>query len=204
MPFGMNVVYFISLGTTHSLMMFNLHVIYLFASMLLEMFLADVLPEGKTWSLVQMGARYVLPCVLCVLIFNNVVFSNQAYLKKDMDYQTTLLTMTRIIDRMEQLEGYIPGQTPVVIVGTLASNHIQAGRPGLQELPGLGLWHRYSVTYPTTYWWYFEEILAYPINLISVGDSEPWSQREDVKAMPVFPAAASCQMIDGTAVIKLS
>lgn len=204
MPFGMNVVYFISLGVTHSLMMFPLYLIYFFAAMLAELLLRDMAPDGKLRTLICAGAGYVLPLLLCILMFNNVVFSNQAYLKKDLDYQTTLFTMTRLVDRVEQLEGYVPGQTPVVMVGTLAGNGISASRPGLRELPGLGLWHRYSVTYPTTYWWYFEEILAYPINLVSVGDSEVWSQREEVKAMPVFPAVGSCQMIDGTVVVKLS
>lgn len=203
MPFGMNVVYFISLGMVHSLMLFSLYLIYFLAAMLLEMFLEDAPLEGKARALVRSGAQYLLPLFLCFLIFNNVVFSNQAYLKKDLDYQTTLFTMTRIVDRMEQLEGYVAGQTPVVMVGTLAGNGISTARDGLKELPGLGLWHRYSVTYPTTYWWYFRQILAYPINLISVGDSD-WSLREEVRAMPVFPAAGSCRMIDGTAVIKLS
>ncbi|MDE6108164.1 MAG: glucosyltransferase domain-containing protein [Oscillospiraceae bacterium] len=203
MPFGMNVVYFISLGMVHSLMLFSLYLIYFFAAMLLEMFLEDAAAEGNLWTQVRRGARYLLPALLCVLIFNNVVFSNQAYLKKDLDYQTTLFTMTRIVDRMEQLEGYVAGQTPVVMVGTLAGNGISAARDGLRELPGLGLWHRYSVTYPTSYRWYFREILAYPINLVSVGNTD-WALREEVMAMPVFPAAGSCRMIDGTAISKLS
>lgn len=204
MPFGMNVVYFISLGMVHSLMLFSLYFIYVFAAMLLEQFLADPAPAGRPWELLRLGGRRLLPLLLAILIFNNMVFSNQAYLKRDLDCQTTLFTMTRIVDRLEQLEGYAVGETPVIMVGTLADSSIASPRQGLEDLPGIGLSYRYAVTYPVTYWWYFRQILAYPINLVAVGDAQPWESLEEVQAMPAFPAAGSCQMIDGYAIVKLS
>lgn len=205
MPFGMNVVYFISKGVVHALMMLPLYLIYVFAAMLAELLLRDV-REAEELPAKRMGrqaAQYALFAALGVLIFNNVVFSNQAYLKKDMEYQTTLVTMTRIIDRIEQTEGYVPGETVVAMIGTLSGNGISGEREGFKDLTGVGLQNHYSLTYSYTYQWYFEELLSYPIHLWTMDNTAEFAQRQEVRDMPVFPAAESCKMIDGMLVIKL-
>lgn len=205
MPFGMNVVYFISKGVVHALMMLSLYLIYFFAAMLVELFLRDT-HEEKSASVKRTKrqiAQYALFAALCVLIFNNIVFSNQAYLKKDLEYQTTLVTMTRIIDRIEQTEGYIPGETVVALVGTLNGNGISGEREGFKGLTGVGLQNHYSVTYSYTYQWYFEELLSYPIHLWTMDSTAEFAQQQEVQEMSVFPASDSCKMIDGILVVKL-
>lgn len=45
-------------------------------------------------------------------LFDRGIYANQMYLKKDLEYDATLSVMTRVVDRIEQVEGYIPGETP--------------------------------------------------------------------------------------------
>lgn len=206
MPFGMNVIYFISQGMVHLLMVFSFFFSYAFSAMLLEMFLEDTArSEGKPVWLLRRALQWTVPCILGVLIFNSVVYANQAYLKKDLEYQATLSVMTRVVDRIEQTEGYAAGETPVVLVGSLAESRVSMPREGLRELSsGTGLAWTYSVTYDLTYRWYFDRILAYPINLLGSGDAQEWARRSEVAEMPAFPDAGSCRMVDGVVVVRLS
>lgn len=141
--------------------------------------------------------------VLSVFFLSSVVLSNQLYLKKNIEFQSTLSLMTRVIDRMERTTHYMPGQTPVVFAGTLENSILSAKHKGFAELsrfdPTVTLCSSSEETL-----WYLWEILGYPVNLLSLYEQEQWSKRPDVAAMPVFPAAGSCQMIDDTLVIKLS
>ena len=208
MPFGINVIYFISQGVVHLLMIFSFFFVYAFAAMLLEMFERDVKDTNhpdKVRRILLKAPQYVISCILAVLIFNSIVYANQVYLKKDLEYQATMFTITRIVGRMEQTEGYMVGETPVVLVGTLMDSSLSQFRDGLRELSsGTGLTSNFSVTYHSTYHWYFDQILAYPINLLGQWEATQWAAREDVAQMAAFPAADACRMLDGVLVVKLS
>ena len=52
--------------------------------------------------------------------------------------------------------------------------------------------------------WYTWEVLGYPFSLVDAYTLGQLEQRDDVQAMPAFPAQDCCQMIDGTLVVKLS
>lgn len=204
MPFGMSVVFFISKGMVHLLMIFSFYFVYLFGVMVLELFLED----AAAWEGWKGRLRRVLPgavsCALGVLILNSVVYANQAYLKKDLEYQATLSTVTRIVDRIEQLEGYVPGETPVALLGDLEHSGLFLPREGMAHLDGTGLAIRVGLTYSTTYYWYFRHILSYPILLLDGGAAEELGRLDEVADMPAFPAPGSCRMADGVAVVKLS
>lgn len=205
MPFGINVTYFLSKGVIHHLMLFPFFFVYVFAAMLLDMLRQQVTEgAGPRLRRAEAWVRTAACVLMTVLILQGVVFANQVYLKKDLEYQATLSVATRMLDRIEQLEGYLPGQTPVALVGQLSDSPISASREELGRLKGTGLSGNFSVTYESTYYWYFQRILAYSINLLDQGTCEQWGQREDVAAMSVFPAAGCCRMIEGVAVLKLS
>ena len=122
-------------------------------------------------------------------------------MKKELDQTATISLATRMIDRVELLEGYIPGETPVAFVGRLDRNtYLNCGRDEFIELDKtVGLWSDYSATYNLGR--YLTDYMNYPL----LWDTETdFSQTEEVKAMPVFPAADSIRMIEGTVVVKLS
>jgi hypothetical protein len=217
-PFGANVVCFISQGMEHDLMTYSFNLCYVFA---LVLFIEAGLLKGNcNVRQVQGGgieqaerifprrcnsaiARYLLPVVMGVLLFNNIVYANQAYLYKELVYQNTLNTMNRIIDRMEETEGYVAGETPVAFVGTLRDSSLMADRDEF-AIDGTGLESNSAVTYYLTYGTYFKYLLGYPINMVSSEEAEEWSKNQEVVEMSPFPAQDSCKMIDGTMVVKLS
>ncbi|MGN0997693.1 MAG: glucosyltransferase domain-containing protein [Candidatus Ventricola sp.] len=140
-----------------------------------------------------------------VLFLGCVVFSNQVYLKKNLELSSTLSVMTRVIDRIEQTDGFKPGYTPTAIVGTPEDSVLSAAHLGFEHLAALDAAKaNYAVTSSQEMVWYIWEVLGYPLNLVSDFELEQLRQREDVQTMPVFPAEGCCQMIDGTLVVRLS
>ena len=140
-----------------------------------------------------------------VLLLSAVIFSNQVYLKRNLEQQSTLSVMTRVLDRVEKTEGYDPGVTPVALLGSLEDSPLATDRAGFEHLSDFdAAQNNFAATGMEELTWYMWEIMGYPCNLVSYYEADMLAQREDVQAMPVFPAAGSCQMIDGTVVVRLS
>jgi len=137
---------------------------------------------------------------------NNVVFANQMYIRRDLEFQSTLSLMTRAIDRAENTEGYEPGVTPVAIVGTMYDSPLAMTRPGFEHLtPQSDLFNDnlYAISSESFYPWYFWQILGYPFNLVSEFERGQIAASDAVRQMPAFPARGCCRMMDGTLVLKL-
>ena len=121
------------------------------------------------------------------------------YVKKDLEYQATLSYMTRVADHMEEQEGYIPGETPVLIIG---QNVIGISKPGFERYGVLtGVSGNGSVTYQDTYKDYFKYVLARPVSLVY---NDELKNSDEIINMPVFPEKGSVQMINEVLVVKLA
>ncbi|MBQ4260219.1 MAG: hypothetical protein IJB84_08190 [Lachnospiraceae bacterium] len=142
--------------------------------------------------------------ILAIIIFNNITFANDIYLKKSLESQATLSLMTRVVDRMEQTEGYIPGQTEVVLVGELYQSSLNRSRNGFDRFNYFtGQMVPFSVTYYKTFEQYFHYILGYPVKMVDLGIRNQYAGREEVKEMPVFPAADCTMVLDEKLIIKI-
>lgn len=196
-PFGVNCVYFISKGMMHDLMIYSLSILPFFA-----VFLCELCDELNV-SLLKGMFKHVVSFCLLVIIYTNVVNANQIYLKKDLESKATLSVMTRIIDRLEQLDGYEVGKTPVVFIGDFYGLGAALGinKPGF-DYTLTGLQGRYSITYREVEWAYMFRVLGYPINYIF--NSDAFDNQEIVKKMSPFPAKDCCRLVDGVAVVKVS
>ena len=205
MPFGANVIHFISHGFQHNLMIFSFFVLYLFFLAVFER-MAFLLPAEESCPF-RCKELYVPHCVILAvfvwMLLGNVMYANQMYQQKELEYQNTLLTMNRIVDRIEQTDGYVVGETPVALVGTLQRSEVSLARTGFDKV-SVGNSQNFAVTYYQTYENYFEELIAYPINLLEEEDSAQWAKHPAVMAMPSFPYQGFCKIIDGTLVVKLS
>lgn len=194
MPFAMNAVYFISKGFIHTAMIYAFFLSFAFPIALAEQAAQD--------SAVLCRLRAAMAALLLFIYGCNLVTAHQLYLRRDLEFQSTLSVMTRIIDRAEQVEGYDPGYTPVAIVGNLSDSRLSMARPGFEHLNSYGS-NFYSPTYIETNTWYIWQILGYPFNLVSYDEHRKLSEREDVRAIPAFPATDCCQMIDDVLVIRV-
>lgn len=151
------------------------------------------------------GVRRAAAGLCAALLTSAVVFSNQVYLKKNLEMQATLSVMTRVIDRMERTEGYEVGETPVALMGSLEDSVLAVSKQGFEHLERFdAARNRYAPVTAEDYTWYLWDVLGYPCNLVSYFESEQMARREDVRAMPAFPAQGCCRMVDGVLVVKLS
>lgn len=192
MPFGINTITFVS-NMYHDLTIFSLFFYYVFVLVLFEqsdLYINDILKNILIFSLI-------------IMLFDNCVYSNEVYLKKDLEYTSTLSAFTRIIDRMEQTDGYIVGETKVVIIGDLNSSALSTDKRGF-DYSGFGSGYNFATTYYTTYSKYLEYVLGYPINLANVEEANKFACKKEVVEMPCFPERGSIELIDNTLVIKLS
>ena len=175
----------------------------------LAFFLADALIILLLWqnadSLFSCRMRRAAVCFYAVLFLGGAVFSNQVYLKKNLEYTSTLSVMTRVIDRMEQTPGYQSGATPVAITGSLEDSVFAVPRAGFEHLEALdAAKDRYLSGSYDTHVWYMWNILGYPCNFVSSYEHALLENNEKVKAMPAFPQDGCCAFIGDTLVIRLS
>lgn len=155
----------------------------------------DTAVNDKTEK-VRVAAVILLGCI----VYNNVLLANQAYMKKDLEKTATISLVTRMIERVETLEGYSIKDTPVYVVGDLWYSDLNHGKIDVPCLETrAGLWSNYSATYNLVQ--YVTDYLNYPMNIAIAPEL---NDRDEVRDMPAFPAAGSVKMIDGAAVIKLS
>ena len=204
LPFGMNWICLFCGGVVHDLMMYA-YIVPLLAALAANerawnLALAD---EGKQIGKKTRAAACVLPLAVLTLLFDRGIYANQIYLKKDLEYDATLSVMTRVVDRIEQVEGYIPGETPVEFLGDILRSQLAMTRPAFAHLGSLtGTEENYAITYGDTFWMYLEDVMGYPIKRFRETKNE--EQERVTDDMPCFPDKDSVQMVDGVVFVKLA
>ena len=144
---------------------------------------------------------------LFVILSSNVVLANQAYIRKDMEEDANLSFFTRVLDRMEQVEGYDPNTMPVVFIGRPASFPKTTASFGFETSSEL-LWGNDPLAigslYPERFQKYFYYRLHYSIKIIPHEQGREYQNHETVKKMPAYPANGSIAIVDGLLIVKFS
>lgn len=193
LPFSMNAMRLFN-AVVHDLMIYAFWLIYLFIFLLAFCFskiLKNTLPQKIAALLLS-----------CILLFQ-IQTANAAYVKKATEQQATLSVMTRIVDRIEGLDDYEPGVTPVAFIGTPCSYSKEF--PEFYELSSItGLRDTSPITYQEAFSRYISMILHIDMNL---ADETVWLDRvgvDAIRAMPVFPHSGSIQEINGIVIVKFN
>ena len=197
MPLGMNLIYVLTISRSHDLMTFPIWLFYLFV--LLN---ADFL--AKKWNRPGRWMRIACIGLSVLLLYGNVRFSNGMYMKKDLEYDAYLSLMTRIVTRMEMTEGYVPGETTVVFVGTPENrNGMIPGFKDYWNVIGMTSGDLLLMSERSRYQSYFDYILSLPIDL---AEPELWwevTYSQESQAMPCYPAEGCMELRDEILVVKL-
>ena len=193
LPFILNIIYFITVGVTHELMIFGINITYVFIILLLS----DKTKLNK--------AAYMF---LMIIAFCNIVYSNQVYEKKNLELKATISTMNRVIYKVENTDGYEVGKTPVVIIGSLNNGPLAIKQPGF-DYEAVGLFGSFSTTYHKNYYRFIKYYMGHPINIVDKEDTESKTAKEfaskyEVQKMPFYPNEGSIKMIDDYLIIKFS
>lgn len=202
LPLGMNLIYVLNLGMIHELMIYAVWLFYLLA-LLLGDHLAIALPKIRGIPLGKL-TRGLCGTLVLVLLWGNVRFANELYLKKDMEYDAYLSLMTRMVYRMEDHEDYTPGETPVCFVGLPENLN--------QTLPGFEIQRLVSGADKTDviwgqsrsrFWAYLNYVMGLPIQL---AEEQTWNALQtdpQTAQMPCYPAQGCVAMIADVLVVKL-
>ncbi len=181
LPMGMNFSNFLGYAgmEAHDLMKYAFCLVYVFDILLLRQCLQS-LPESRVFS----GCAAISLALIAALVWGNVQTANALYLKKDLERQATLSRMTELCLRLDQAEGYVPGETPVVFIG-LPSFDTPEALGSVSQITGA--W-RNSTVGGGYYAAYFSYILQTPIRIGSESELPEGAQPD---AMPPFPAEGS-------------
>ena len=161
--------------------------------------------QGEKKGYALKNAFVVFPLALFV-IFNGMGVSNTCYVKKELDAQATLSSVSRLISDIEEQDGYVYGETEVAFLGNFDEIHKDMRLFALDggELFVAGVDYNASVSYLTTWQAYFDIVVRYPIKVVGDEKANEIKTWEQVKSMPVYPQAGSVCTIDGIIVVKLS
>ncbi len=188
LPLGVNLTSIISKGMLHTLMVFSFVLLYL---PLINLSFDKI---QKKYSFKKIFAFVVMFCI----IWNNIVFANQVYLKKSLQDDAAKSLMTNIVYDVEHIEGYEPGITPVAFVGSFEKNEYISEIPDMEEISVLGV-GKTPLLYEGCDYSFLKYETAVKLNLTRVD----WTY-EGVSEMPCYPAEGSVQNLGGTIVVKIS
>lgn len=201
LPVGMNISYVLSKGITHDVMLYSYCMFYILI-LLTDKFTFDDVP---ILSKVQKAMSIIVCVGILVLTWGNVQSANAVYLKKDFEYDANLSFFTRVVSDMEDCDRYIPGKTPVVIIGRPRTSLIPS--PAFENVddytgaktnyvPGVATWDYYKA--------YFGYVLMNPAVMAEEEDWTALRKNKVVKHMPSYPEDGSIKIVKGTLVVKLS
>ena len=200
LPLGGNIIYLITSGLEHGLMTYSFIFIYVFFICIME----NIEFKDKVFIKIKKIFNYLILITCGFIIINSIIYSNQAYMKKHAEYDQTYATLNRVIDRMEQFEGYEVGKTKVLFAGRLENSNL-TNRNYFYDYKGTGLESSFSVTYPYTYDKFINNVMSYPMDIVTDETLiEEYQNKEEVLEMEAFPSKESLKMIDGMLIVKLS
>lgn len=151
---------------------------------------------------VKKQIQYITGLICLFLLVRNIQYSNTVYMYARVTYDRTVSIMTRVLEDIEEYEGYEVGVTPIAVIGEFSKNdNVEIYKGDYKFINGN---NKTSTTYPqTTY--NFWRSLGSPINGIQDNDIlKTYSELSQVKQMPCYPYDGYCQMIGDVLVVKIA
>ncbi len=137
-----------------------------------------------------------------VMVFNYAVTDNIAYSNLQKKYEKTYAYCLRMVDRMEQTEGYYTG-IPVALVGVQnQDNFPETDITGAVTGSMIGMNGDYLVYTAANYQSFMKNYLGVTINTVSDEEVEKAYFSEEYNALNSFPEENSMKVVDGVLYIK--
>ncbi len=152
---------------------------------------------------IKIGKVHVAAIVaVCIILCQNIIYSNGAYTVQKILYDRTVSIMTRVLEDVEEEEGYVVGETEVVVIGGIYDKDSTVLEL-TSKYSALGGFKKTSVSYRRTFG-SMAKLLGSELNLADDSVREEYQQMEEVQEMPAYPQDGYCRMVDGKLVVKLS
>lgn len=194
-PLGTNVILLISPDVTYHLLMRYQWVVYL---ILMVAFVSRYSGTGKASNLTV----WLSFAAAFVLVFNYAVTDNIGYSNLQKRYEKTYAYCVRLLDRMEQTEGYYQG-IPIAMVGVVGYNPfpvtditlpVTSNMIGLNGDTLLYTGENYEV--------FMKNYLGASLNILSPEEMGDIYFSPEYIEMESFPAASSVKIVDGIMYVK--
>lgn len=191
---GTNITTFIA-NNYHDLTLYPFNMLYIFVLTLIEDCCSNNCGKNILIS--------VLYIVFALLIIDGSMYSNEIYLKKDLENKSTLSLYTRVLDRIEKLDGYQVGETKLAFIGTIKESDMNYEIDGF-DYSGIGINNSFSaITYEKTAS-YFKYYLGFNGDILTKEESMQYANDQDINKLLPFPNQNCVVLKDGIVFIKFS
>jgi len=195
LPVATNIMLLILPGVTYHLLMRYQWVLY---PILMIVFVAK---HNKGLLGEKRREWFIVLCAI-ELIWNFVVTDQIAYSNLQKKYEKTYAYCVRLLDRIEQTEGYYKGM-PIAMIGVVGDDsypETDITEKVTDNLIGMnGEWLLYT---GNNYELFMKHYLGATLNILPPDSMEEMYYDERYRAMESFPAQGSIQIIDGVMYIK--
>ncbi len=195
LPYAMNISRILAGNMSHDLMHYAIWISYVFAL---------VIVDSKKHASCYLPSKIMMVIPLIIILFFTTRTANQLYVIKDFSNYSNLSLLTRVLDRIDEKEGYTSNETPVAFIGSPDYLIDIEQHTTIPSITGLG--KPTSVLGSATseyYGSYFKNILNAPILRLDKKSTFELMKNRHVYNMPVFPHKKSIEIIDGICVVKM-
>lgn len=195
LPVITNVILIISPSVTYHLLMRYQWVLYLIG---LVAFVGNGTEEGKTGAVLQ----WLALCCGVVLVFFYGVVDNIGYSNLQKRYEKTYAYCVRLLDRIEQTEGYYQG-IPIAMIGVVGEDEFPGTDITLDVTSGMIGLNGDSLLYTgENYRLFMQHYLGATLNILPADAMQEMYYDEEYIEMDSFPGENSIRIIDGILYVK--
>ena len=128
---------------------------------------------------------------------------------RELEYQATFSFMTRLVERMDTIDGYVPGETSVAFAGVPSNNELfKKIAPGFpQRFPSrhLTIAVNLPISSVETVELYFRNILSLPLKIANMSSMSQTEREAGADSVPeAFPSQKSICLVDGTLFVRIA
>ena len=227
-PAAMNCIYILTGGMVHILMVESYHMVLLFLFLPVldrqPVIRGSIIrteqtePTGKNTEERPRAAtenlnmskqvfwRKIFPCLsaaalVLLLLIHAIIYDNGYYYYRKIVGDASQYRIYTLLQDLERDPDYVPGETPVALVGEFLASSMNFGRHDYSQYETIPYNFGSSVTYYLSFTEYANFLAGEDILLT---DSSEYAESDAVKAMPCYPKEGYLQMRDGVMIVKLS
>ena len=201
MPIGMNISYILTGGMSHDLMHYSLWLAYLFIILLMNTL--DFFSGKKTTEQIKSLSKLVFFGMIFILLWGNVQLANEAYLKKNIEREKSVVYFNQVIDTLKNEFEY-EGTKAVMFVGT--PKYLKQQLPGFEKAYQITGSDNPYILGGTSYnrcYAFFNYILPYDLKLLDQKQWEELEKSDDISNMPDYPESGGIKELEDVIVVKL-
>lgn len=202
LPICFNVILLISPDVTyHSLMRYQWVLIPMIAIVIIDRLASSALIVQKQKKL-YVCASWASVLTACMIVCSYAVICNIGYFNLEKKYEKTYAYCLRLLDRMEQTEGYYHGM-PVVMIGVVGDHYL----PSTDLTEGvtnslIGIEGDYLFYTAQNYQRFMEYYFGVKIELVDLEAVPDYISTPEYIALEVFPKQNSMKVVDGVLYIR--